>query len=60
MACANCDWFEVLLPHDLECYGLTENIVVDGAGLVHAPQRPGLGFDIDWDLVKRRTTGLLT
>jgi L-alanine-DL-glutamate epimerase-like enolase superfamily enzyme len=59
MALPNCDWFEVLLPHDLECYGLTENIVVDGEGLVHAPQRPGLGFDIDWDLVKRRTTGLL-
>jgi L-alanine-DL-glutamate epimerase-like enolase superfamily enzyme len=32
MAIPNCDWFEMLLPHDLECYGLTENIVVDGDG----------------------------
>jgi L-alanine-DL-glutamate epimerase-like enolase superfamily enzyme len=60
MAAPNCDWFEMLLPHDVECYGLTEDIVVDREGFVHAPQAPGLGFPIDWDLVKRRTTRQLT
>ena len=35
--------------------GLVDDIEVDGQGLVHAPEEPGLGFEIDWDLVKRET-----
>jgi L-alanine-DL-glutamate epimerase-like enolase superfamily enzyme len=60
MAAPNCDYFEVLLPHDLDGFGLTESIEVDRQGLVHAPQRPGLGFDVDWELVERRTVSVLT
>jgi L-alanine-DL-glutamate epimerase-like enolase superfamily enzyme len=26
---------------------------------VHAPQKPGLGFDIDWELVKRNQVAVL-
>ena len=59
MAVPNCDWFEVLLPFDLDGYGLTERIEVDRDGLVHAPQAPGLGVEIDWELVERRTTRTL-
>ena len=64
MATLNCDWFEVLSfnragDHDLEhlSYGLAQPIEIDAAGLVHAPTEPGLGFDIDWELIKSATSG---
>ena len=38
------------LPHHFSC-GLTEPIAIDAAGIAHAPSRPGLGYDIDWDLI---------
>jgi L-alanine-DL-glutamate epimerase-like enolase superfamily enzyme len=60
MATHNSDFFEMLLPHDLEAYGLTENIVVDAEGFVHAPTGPGLGYEIDWELVEQRTTRTLS
>ena len=28
-------------------------------GLVHAPQKPGLGFEIDWELVKRNKVAVI-
>ena len=32
-------------------YGLTEPIAFDAEWNVLAPTRPGLGHDIDWDLI---------
>ena len=60
MATANSDFFEKLLPHDLASSGLTEEIAVDGEGYVHAPTGPGLGIEIDWDLVEKRKTRTLS
>jgi L-alanine-DL-glutamate epimerase-like enolase superfamily enzyme len=60
MATLNSDFFELLLPNDLEAYGLKENVVVDRDGYVHAPTGPGLGYEIDWDLVEERTTRTLS
>ncbi len=59
MAVPNCDYFEVLLPDAVQKYGLVEDITVDGEGYVHAPTAPGLGYAIDWELVRRRTTRVL-
>jgi L-alanine-DL-glutamate epimerase-like enolase superfamily enzyme len=59
MAINNCDYFEVLLPHVAQKYGLVHDIEVDKQGFVHAPDKPGLGYEIDWDLVKRNTTQVL-
>ena len=36
-------------------YGLVADIVFD-AGVVHAPTKPGLGYEIDWDLLKKEYT----
>ena len=59
LAIPNCEWYEVLVPHrpgvyDLEhlSWGLAEPITIDANGMVHSPQRPGLGIDVDWDKVK--------
>ena len=53
LAIGNCEYFEVLLPDEVQKFGLLDDIVVDKNGLVHAPKEPGLGYAIDWDLVKQ-------
>lgn len=59
MAIRNCDWLEVLVPEANNKWGLVEDLRIDRDGLVHAPQRPGLGVEIDFDLIRRRTLGVL-
>jgi L-alanine-DL-glutamate epimerase-like enolase superfamily enzyme len=59
MAIRNCEFFEVLLPDAAQKYGLVRDITVDRNGLVHAPTAPGLGAEIDFDLIKRNTLAVL-
>lgn len=59
MAIANCDYFEVLLPDAAQKYGLMTDIAVDSQGCVHAPEQPGLGYAIDGNLVRSKTTRVL-
>jgi L-alanine-DL-glutamate epimerase-like enolase superfamily enzyme len=60
MAIKNCEFFEVLLPAGAQKYGLAQDIDPDAQGLVHAPTGPGLGAAIDFDLIRRTTTAVLT
>jgi len=60
MAIRNCEFFEVLLPAAAQKYGLREDIEVDARGLVHAPAGPGLGAAIDFDLITRQKTAVLS
>ena len=60
MAIRNCEFFEVLLPAAAQKYGLLEDIEVDRAGLVHAPSGPGLGVAIDFELIERKKTAVLS
>ncbi len=60
MAIRNCEFFEVLLPAGAQKYGLVEDIEVDRSGLVHAMNRPGLGAEIDFGLIERKKTAVLT
>ncbi|MBM4440630.1 MAG: mandelate racemase [Candidatus Rokubacteria bacterium] len=60
MAIKNTELFEVLLPAGAQKYGLAEDIEVDRDGYVHAPERPGLGGVIDFDLIARRKTAILS
>ena len=53
------DYFEVLLPDAAQKHGLVRDIEVDGEGFVHAPTEPGLGYEIDWELVERNKIGVL-
>lgn len=59
MAIKNCEFFEVLLPDEGHKYGLAEEITVGKDGLVHAPMKPGLGAEIDFDLIKAKTVAVL-
>jgi L-alanine-DL-glutamate epimerase-like enolase superfamily enzyme len=60
MAIRNCEYFEVLLPDGAQKYGLVQDIEVDGNGMVHAIDKPGLGAEIDFDLIKRKQIAVLT
>ena len=59
MAVPNCEYFEVLLPDSAQKHGLVNDIEVDGEGFVHAPTAPGLGYEIDWELIRRNQTRVL-
>jgi L-alanine-DL-glutamate epimerase-like enolase superfamily enzyme len=53
MAINNCDYYEVFPAHGANKYGLVQDIEVDDQGMVYAPEKPGLGYEIDWELVER-------
>ncbi len=52
MAIRNCEYFEVLLPDSVQKHGLVQDIEVDKNGMVHAHQEPGLGAQIDFELIE--------
>lgn len=60
MAIKNCEYFEVLLPDGAQKYGLASEIEVDRNGLVHAFDGPGLGAEIDFDLIERKKIAVLS
>jgi L-alanine-DL-glutamate epimerase-like enolase superfamily enzyme len=59
MAVPNCEYFEVLLPDSAQKHGLVTDIEVDSEGFVHAPTGVGLGYEIDWELVRHNQTRVL-
>ncbi len=60
MAIPNCDYYEVFPANGANKYGLIQDIEVDDKGMVYAPEGPGLGYEINWELVKRDTIQVLT
>ena len=56
MAVPNCEFFEFFPCTGNNMYGLMNDIDITD-GVVHAPTEPGLGYEIDWDLLKREYTG---
>ncbi|MBB6310288.1 enolase C-terminal domain-like protein [Xanthobacter tagetidis] len=60
MAIKNTTLFEVLLPDGAQKYGLATDIEPDADGYVYAPTEPGLGADIDFELIERKKVGVLT
>jgi len=60
LAIKNCEFFEVLLPSGAQKYGLVEDIEVDRTGHVHAINGPGLGAAIDFALIERKKTAVLS
>jgi L-alanine-DL-glutamate epimerase-like enolase superfamily enzyme len=59
MALKNTGLFEVLLPANAQKYGLVHDIDPDPQGFVHAPGKPGLGAEIDFELIERKKVAVL-
>ena len=55
----NCDFYEYWMPQSAHQFGLVESITLNERGAISAPTAPGLGYEIDWEWVRRRRTGTL-
>ena len=60
LAIRNCQFFEVLLPPETQKFGVIDDLEPDENGLIHAPTAPGIGAQIDFDLIERNALGTLT
>ncbi len=58
MAVPNCEFFEFFPCTGANMFGLVEDIDFEN-GYVTAPENPGLGFEIDWKLLKKGHTATL-
>jgi L-alanine-DL-glutamate epimerase-like enolase superfamily enzyme len=58
-ALENTGWFEVLLPHDAHKYGVINEIEIDKDGLAHCPETPGIGAEIDFELIESNKETIL-
>jgi hypothetical protein len=47
-----CEFLETPLPSGVQIHGLENDIEVDSDGNVHASNKPGLGADIDIELIE--------
>ena len=56
MAVPNCEFFEFFPCTGANMFGLVEDIDMSG-GEVHAPTKPGLGYEIDWERLKPEYAG---
>ena len=48
-------WFELPINYEQFNVGMKDVILPDKNGLVHAPTKPGLGYDLDMDYIKEHT-----
>lgn len=57
VACSakNSEFFELYAPHELWHFPLRTGLLLDEFGDVRVPEGPGLGVEIDWDLVDDTT-----
>jgi L-alanine-DL-glutamate epimerase-like enolase superfamily enzyme len=55
LAIKNCDFFEQPVPEGVFDLATKDKLRIDAEGYVHAPKKPGLGLEIDWDEVEKIT-----
>jgi len=51
----NCRFYEMPVPEGIFDICMKDVARIDGKGYVHAPTKPGLGYEIDWDEVEKNT-----
>jgi L-alanine-DL-glutamate epimerase-like enolase superfamily enzyme len=52
-AIQNCELFEVLLPEEAQKHGLVHDLEIDKDGFIQVPDDPGIGAEIDFELIER-------
>jgi L-alanine-DL-glutamate epimerase-like enolase superfamily enzyme len=55
LSAPNSEYMEVPVPSGMLDFGMVDVIETDPEGFVHAPTKPGLGYDVDWDVVDAAT-----
>lgn len=59
LAMHNCSFYEFILPTTLDRFGLVEHMEIDAEGNMQAPDRPGLGVQLDWSWLNHHKTTTL-
>ncbi|MFQ4149985.1 mandelate racemase/muconate lactonizing enzyme family protein [Arthrobacter sp. LAPM80] len=54
LAYPNCRYFEQAMPLEPMEYAALDPIRIDSNGLVRASDKPGLGVDLDWELIEEQ------
>lgn len=54
-AIKNCTFFEQAVPLDRYEVRAKDQLRIDKDGFIHVPMKPGIGVELDWDEVDRRT-----
>ncbi len=49
----NCEYFELLIPEEAFRFPMKDPYPIDANGIAHVPQKPGIGVELDWDLIDR-------
>lgn len=52
-AIKNCKYFEYFVPEEDFMFPMSEKLPIDSSGTIHVPNKPGVGVDLDWELVER-------
>ena len=58
MALRNTTMWEALLPDGAHKYGMIKDLEPDADEMMHAPTEPGIGGQIDFELIERKTEGV--
>ena len=55
VSCAikNCQYFEYFVPEDNYRLPMKGDLPIDGDGIIHVPNAPGVGAELDWELIER-------
>lgn len=56
VSCAirNCEYFELLVPEEPFRFPVKTPHPIDENGVIHVPETPGLGYEMDWDAIDRQ------
>ncbi|MDR2390544.1 MAG: mandelate racemase [Planctomycetota bacterium] len=49
----NCEWFEYFVPEEDFRFPMRGLLPIGGNGMITVPEKPGIGAEIDWDLVDK-------
>lgn len=55
VSCAirNCEYFEYFVPEDDFKFPMKDLLPIDSEGFIHVPNNPGIGAELDWDLIEK-------
>ncbi len=56
VSCAvrNCEYFEYFVPEEDFRFPMKGMLPIDENGIIHVPQAPGIGGELDWELIERQ------
>ena len=55
VSCAikNCEYFEYFVPEENYTLPMKGKLPIDEHGIIHVPHGPGVGAELDWDLIEK-------